>query len=563
MLKATPDYTFKADCWYLDGFSPNRNPEMWSPDLFREVARLSAEEATFSTFAAASFVRKGLEAAGFEVKKRKGFGKKREMLFGNISKQSLSDTNKRSVQSDSLNWSRSIPSEVRNGEPSTPSHEFDVLVVGAGLAGITTATALAKQGKHVALLDEKEDAVMGASGQSQLVMYAKFPSERNKLFNFVEHCLANSLQHYKSLQLENMSLRHVNQSLQLENKSLQHANESLQLENEFWHPCGVLQLAWNDKEANKQARFNQNIQLPSDFIRSIDKDEAFKKSGIQTQCGGLWFESAGWLDPNNYAKFLLNRGSQYKGAIKRYFGERVLSLSSNEDYSWTAETKHRSFQAKSLVICNSNDAKRFSQLEHLPIKPLRGQVTSIKARNTEQNIKSTQCVLTGEGYLCPAVDDWHHFGATFDLDSTDTSCKQTDNKQNLTNIQQWNPNWLTPHKQDQLNIDDFIVESNAGLRCTTPDYIPIVGQAPIYSDMLETFAKLRVGANSCKHLYGHYYEGLYVNIGHGSKGAFTTPVAADIISQMICGGAPPVNETIRSMLSPARFIIKHLKQRRI
>ena len=92
-----------------------------------------------------------------------------------------------------------------------------------------------------------------------------------------------------------------------------------------------------------------------------------------------------------------------------------------------------------------------------------------------------------------------------------------------------------------------------GLRCTTPDYLPIVGQAPIYDEMLETFAKLRVGANSCRHLHGHYYEGLYLNIGHGSKGAFTTPISAAFITQEICGGISPLNETAPDNVIPRAF----------
>lgn len=72
----------KADAWFLDGFAPARNPEMWQAALFEQMARLSHAKTTFATFTSAGIVRRGLISVGFEVIKRSGFGKKREMLYG-------------------------------------------------------------------------------------------------------------------------------------------------------------------------------------------------------------------------------------------------------------------------------------------------------------------------------------------------------------------------------------------------------------------------------------------------------------------------------------------------
>jgi tRNA 5-methylaminomethyl-2-thiouridine biosynthesis bifunctional protein len=73
------------DAWFLDGFSPAKNPDMWQPELFEQMTRLSNQTTTFSTFTSAGAVRRGLIAAGFHVSKQSGFGKKREMLFGYFS----------------------------------------------------------------------------------------------------------------------------------------------------------------------------------------------------------------------------------------------------------------------------------------------------------------------------------------------------------------------------------------------------------------------------------------------------------------------------------------------
>ena len=72
----------KADAWFLDGFAPAKNPDMWSAQLFTQIARLSHAETTFATFTSAGAVRRGLQSVGFNVNKQAGFGKKREMLRG-------------------------------------------------------------------------------------------------------------------------------------------------------------------------------------------------------------------------------------------------------------------------------------------------------------------------------------------------------------------------------------------------------------------------------------------------------------------------------------------------
>ncbi len=80
--KAMPELDARVDCWFLDGFKPASNPEMWGAAVFENMARLSRPGATFATFTAAGAVKRGLEAAGFQVEKRKGFGAKRDMLAG-------------------------------------------------------------------------------------------------------------------------------------------------------------------------------------------------------------------------------------------------------------------------------------------------------------------------------------------------------------------------------------------------------------------------------------------------------------------------------------------------
>ena len=517
---------FKADAWYLDGFAPKKNPEMWSDHFFQLIADKSKRDTTFSTFTSASIVRKSLVSAGFSVLKQEGFGKKREMLFGNYSSSAHHPTN--------YLWSYPKP-QVSESNPiinelTEDTHQYDVAIIGAGLSGLATAYELAQQGLKVCILDKNTGPVKGASGQSQLAMYAKLPSEANKLFHFIIQALNGSIRFYNRLQAK---AKHLEAG-------------------DFWHQTGLIQLAWNEKESIKQKSFLTNILLPKEIIQFIDAKSAADKSGLDINVGALLFENAGWLDPVKYADAIMS-----SLPIDRFFEQKVSSLSfDKEKRNWTLATENNaeSISAKYVVIANSNDAKLLTQVSHLPSKPLRGQVTSIK----HDNLKSSKTVVCGEGYLCPPINNWHHFGATFDLKCDEAIIKEGDTEQNINSLQAWLPDWL-----DNSIVKSSQYQHTAGLRCTTPDYLPIVGQAPIADKMIEDFAKLRVDSNACKEKHGSYFPNLFVNIGHGSKGLFTTPLAAQIIRYHICGGLPPCLEEHRVMLSPARFIIKHLTQRRL
>lgn len=77
-----PRWTGRADAWFLDGFAPAKNPELWSPQLLAEIARHSAPGATLASYTAAGAVRRALAEAGFTIERQPGFGRKRHMTVG-------------------------------------------------------------------------------------------------------------------------------------------------------------------------------------------------------------------------------------------------------------------------------------------------------------------------------------------------------------------------------------------------------------------------------------------------------------------------------------------------
>ena len=116
-------YQGVVDAWFLDGFAPSKNPQMWQPDLYANMARLSKLGSSFATFTAAGTVKRGLTEVGFEVKKVKGFGRKRDMLIGELRCPPST------TRTDTLFYRAEahFPNQAKNVEK--------VVIIGAGLAG--------------------------------------------------------------------------------------------------------------------------------------------------------------------------------------------------------------------------------------------------------------------------------------------------------------------------------------------------------------------------------------------------------------------------------------------
>jgi len=156
-LYQTPQWQ-GVDAWFLDGFNPAKNPDMWTPQLYKTIVKLSNHTATFATFTAASAVRLGLSDVGFTVKKAPGFGAKREMLFGLIDNkkiQALSENIKNVSSTKALSPTKNndnAPWMVIENHQNTPTDKT-IAIIGGGIAGCHTAYALAQKGYRVTLFE--------------------------------------------------------------------------------------------------------------------------------------------------------------------------------------------------------------------------------------------------------------------------------------------------------------------------------------------------------------------------------------------------------------------------
>jgi len=137
------------DAWYLDGFAPAKNPQLWNEDLLKTIAQLSEEGTTLATFTAVGAVRRQLQANGFAMEKVAGYGRKREMLKGTYQK--------------STSQTKTTTSPTRH----TTKH---IAVIGAGVSGTSCAWQLVQRGYQVTVYDTHSHPAQGASGNAKGVL---------------------------------------------------------------------------------------------------------------------------------------------------------------------------------------------------------------------------------------------------------------------------------------------------------------------------------------------------------------------------------------------------------
>ncbi len=196
-----------VDAWFLDGFAPSKNPDMWCAGHLHRIGECATAGGTFATFTAAGQVRRDLQEAGFVVTKRPGFGHKREMLTGVMERKNTS----------SLSIMPS-PSEV--------------LVIGAGIAGAAAAHACAMRGMQVEVLERHAGAAMEASGNPAGILYPYMAREWDAATQFYLQGLSYTcslLHRLKSVQYDLCGMRHY-PKLSDDRECLQGVAEALQLD---------------------------------------------------------------------------------------------------------------------------------------------------------------------------------------------------------------------------------------------------------------------------------------------------------------------------------------------
>ncbi|WP_422474522.1 bifunctional tRNA (5-methylaminomethyl-2-thiouridine)(34)-methyltransferase MnmD/FAD-dependent 5-carboxymethylaminomethyl-2-thiouridine(34) oxidoreductase MnmC [Endozoicomonas sp. ALB032] len=512
VLNTLPELEGRVDAWFLDGFSPAKNPLMWQPELFTVMAAKSHAGTTYATFTAARAVRDGLSQAGFSVEKSEGFGHKRDMIKGRL-KQTAKDQKTRPI------WF--VNPDQRNTDGPVQS----AIVVGGGLAGCSTARALAERGWQVTLIEQHQALAMEASGNPQGILYTKLSASKTPLSRFITQGYLYSI--------------HL-------------LNTFASVQPELWQQSGVVQLAINEKVRKRQQDLAQ--LFPTDFLRALSSQELSGIAGLPLDHDGLYFPSAGWVNPALFCQTLANHDN-----IKLFSDRRLESLEYGSD-GWSltlqADGTSRIMKSRNVIIACARASSQLPALNFIPLKNIRGQITEISCTDDSALLKTTVC---GEGYAAPAVHGRHTIGATFDFHSDSAEVLQEDHEKNLAMQKKCAPALFRALGGEQANISG----GRASFRCTTPDYMPAVGGIVDQEDFLNEFAMLR---KNMKHPFTHppeYLNGLYINAGHGSRGLITAPLSGELLAAQMNGECSPVASDLLEHLNPTRFLVRAMSRNQI
>jgi|TARA_Y100000310_G_scaffold336467_3_gene421076 tRNA 5-methylaminomethyl-2-thiouridine biosynthesis bifunctional protein len=356
-----------ADAWFLDGFAPRANPEMWSEQCCARMFQLSRAGATFSTFSAAGWVRRGMQSAGFEVRKQPGFGRKKELLCG-----------------------------LKPGtwRPAKHTRSGKVAVIGAGLAGTSCAYALARRGFSVSLIDRASSVAQGATGMHQLAFYPQLASNP-------------TWQSLYSLQAFQYTAHH-----------LQKLSDAGHMD---WQPCGFLMLDTHDRDRAQHSRLRRHFDPPNEIATWMNPEKAAQTAGLQIADGGFYFPKAGWVDPKQLCAAQIQHPH-----IEVIHGREVASLAATTDgWSLLESDDKPLLQATSVVIANGHRASRFDQCRALPLTSVRGQTSLIPSNIGLQGLKA---ILGGSATLFPSHGEIHNLAATYDPDDDDMQSRDSDRR---------------------------------------------------------------------------------------------------------------------------------------
>ena len=513
----------KVDAWLLDGFAPSCNQELWSADLLAQIARLSKNHTTLATFSVASAVKQGLKHHGFTLAKRKGFGKKREMLTASFQPKLTSANfcklyfryNKKikpffvtlpfTASFESRRRQRRKANNVKGFELpnfSAITKPLSVAVIGAGVAGLSSAYALAARGHKVTIFD-KAQPLAGASGNIRGFLAPKLTSLKRLETNLHAIGYLASCRFYPYL------------TAQTGIKILQ--------------TTGCLDLL-----SHNRLQLDEVKDFPIEFARLLTAEQAKAKVGYEVG-QAIFLPNAGLITTANFAKAVLcHPNISFQTEELAYFQQAYFQQDS--DQVLLTFTERQQF-FDHVILCMALDTcdflptiKRFNHS--------RGQVTWFAVDEHDKAQLPKLPLKYGSYYASFNENGKRHvmLGASFVRDTLDTTPAVADHQMNVADLADAVPDLVN-------NTDMFTVEKNlphwqgrASIRSQTVDYLPLVGQ--VWQAGYEN--KSRVWTFSAL----------------GSKGYAYAPICSELLAGLLCGEMLPLANKMVNSLSPNRKVIR-------
>ena len=487
-----PELMLGADAFYLDGFAPDRNPELWDAALLKALARMARPDATLATWSAARAVREALASGGFDVELRAGFGTKRQMLVARYAPRFRTR---------------------RHEPPSAYSGAREAIVIGAGLAGCSSALALARRGWQVALIEASTDAASGASALPAGLLHPTLSADDSH-----------------AARLSRAGFLFARGEL-----DRPHCGEALSTSS------GVLQMEGGDRDEDRWPHLLQQQRWPAGFVRWCRASEAADAAGLRPRRGGLWFDRGAVVSAAAWCRAMLAG----EPAIRLHGGTRATRIAGQSD-SWRIEGFDGSIaSAPVLVIASAMDAAQLMQARFAPVRPIRGRITRLAAGE----LARLRAGLAGQGTVVPGLDGRVLVGATYEPIGPDEGPGISDASAHQSNLA----------RLSKLLAQPPAVRIEGGfdaIRCVATDRTPLAGAVADESAALAARSGLQ-GA----HLADlPRRDGLYCSFALGSRGLALAPLLGELIACLIEGEPAPIERSLAATVDPARFLLRRLRR---
>ncbi|MEM7180476.1 MAG: bifunctional tRNA (5-methylaminomethyl-2-thiouridine)(34)-methyltransferase MnmD/FAD-dependent 5-carboxymethylaminomethyl-2-thiouridine(34) oxidoreductase MnmC [Spirochaetota bacterium] len=496
----------KVDAWFLDGFSPSRNPELWNDTVLDFLEKHSQAETTFATYTVASKVRRGLQERGFVVEKRKGFANKREMMQGYF-----------------------LPAKERSWfsyRKLANQKVGSALVIGAGLAGTSIAYALARKGWHITVV-EKHSAPGQETSSNRAAM--------------VKPLLANNGQ--------TLLTRLVCRGFQETIEYLQSCEEK-GIET-GWKNTGVHQLLQKPLNEEKLVRCLEEFPELQKNTKFLSARDASAIIGQDIEQAAVFFQTAGFCNPRTLCESRLAAIPDKQKTL--LWQKEITKLQKLPSGTWQTYTAQEDLLTETdiVILSNSHGANTVWDLSFLPFRRVRGQVCTVPAKVFTEPLRNA---LNFQAYLLPLNSQEYLLGATFNPYDKNPNVDPNHNQILLDKLQQIFPN--------TSSIDAQNLPAWVGFRSILNDHFPAVGPIPDMDFYREQYLELWKGKTADFYTKAEYVPGLYMLLGLGSKGVVYSQICANILASYIHKEKKEEYTDFQEALHPARFFIRDMIRRK-
>ncbi len=399
----------------------------------------------------------------------------------------------------------------------------EIAVIGAGLAGVSAARALARAGFCVHIFEAQSAAAQGASGNPIGIYHPLFSRDYNLASQLFDCGIRKTLGWISEL----------NAGGYVKEPSLMH------------HACGVLQIAQSADESLSWQKAIDEFGFDSKWLSYLSAkdcaltcDSDLALPGFTNQSfhgfshGGLWSASGGWISPPRFIDAMLSDAQNHGAKIS--YASRVKSIS-KDGVVFLDSGETRKFDH--VVVCSGEMLSDLFPNAQLGITPIACSLDIYDVRNSEDSLKAIApaCVICLDGYLTPIVEGAFSVGATFD---------RPDSEDPVSNAERLFA--IAPQLAQRIkNLAPLVRRS---YRSATIDRMPHVGRILDDSEPLAASVSLL-------HQMPRM-EKLWAIGGFGSRGLSLAPLAAEVLLALIRGEEPGIDSALLRAVDPVRFALR-------